>query len=471
MNKLVPLVLVLLVAAIRAQDGPAPAPTVGQQEKKVEAAEVESLVTRLADRDFAVREKADSDLRALGRAALPFIEKHLNDEDAEVRMRLKAIVESLRASASPAVEEPGPKPLRPIRPGRRLEVEDQDGDVRIDIDVAPVPRPRRSDFDSDDDFRRAIIRWREDTNDRARSRAFAGPPGIGQSIVIGPGGASFRSNKTIYQNGDRLSLTQGDQGIRFELRPKGGELQVAEAPDLESFKKEHADLYERYKGTGIFEQQSFRFEVLRPDAPQSELSERERATRERLERLLDLTREDPFADFDERFRELMRRNEEMNRSLRERLDSLFGSRDHDDLFGQAEELRRRRALASRREGKTRLGVLVARPPAAVAATLDREKLGATGVWVSEVTRGSLADEIGIEPGDVLLRLGTTALDQPEDLVRAFEAIGPGEKISIGLRRGAESLTLSGLKPGERKPDAEAEPKKLQKIPERDVKKF
>lgn len=434
--KLAALLIFGLAGLVAAQEPPTPKPAA----PVIKAEQVEALIAKLADRDYAVREQADAELRRLGEAALPAIRKHLKDEDPETRMRLRAIMDDLEAKERPAAPvEDEVEPLRPIRPGQVID---------------PRPRPRRDDFESDEDFRRAMNGWKDQREDRARTeaRVFAGNPGSTQSFVIGPGGSSFMSSKQIYRGGERLTLTQDDRGVTFVVEPRDGAKTTASAPDLESFKKEHAELYERYKDTGLFENNSFSFEVLRPDSPLGDLSARELKTHERLKRLLELTLEDPFAELETQLRDLNERQEARDRSLRERLDRLFGELGQDDIFGDIDRFRRSRVPVRPRDEGERLGVVVGAPPAAVAADLDREKLGAEGVYVSAVEPNGLAAGMGIKEGDVLLRIGTTPINAVADLVTAFKAIGPGERVSIGLLRGKESLSVSGLKPGTRKVD-------------------
>jgi hypothetical protein len=64
------------------------------------AAAVEALVRQLGDEDFEKREEAGEELRAVGRAALPRLQKAAaNDADVEVRRRAGALIEEIDAPA------------------------------------------------------------------------------------------------------------------------------------------------------------------------------------------------------------------------------------------------------------------------------------------------------------------------------------------------------------------------------------
>ena len=55
---------------------------------------VAKLITELGDEDWATREAAQRQLKALGRAAVPELEKHRGDEDPEVRYRVQQLLEA-----------------------------------------------------------------------------------------------------------------------------------------------------------------------------------------------------------------------------------------------------------------------------------------------------------------------------------------------------------------------------------------
>ncbi len=72
--------------------------------------------------------------------------------------------------------------------------------------------------------------------------------------------------------------------------------------------------------------------------------------------------------------------------------------------------------------------------------------GVTGFRVSEVYPYTEAAKAGLKPGDVLTSLNGTALtasrpQDAEDLTHQIEALGVGDKAQLGVRRGADTLTI------------------------------
>ena len=70
-----------------------------------------------------------------------------------------------------------------------------------------------------------------------------------------------------------------------------------------------------------------------------------------------------------------------------------------------------------------------------------------GVQVVEVTRGSSADAIGMEVGDVLLRINGTRLDSVQSLVNEIRKNQPGDKITIDFIRGDQPQSATALLAG------------------------
>ncbi|HEX2043826.1 MAG TPA: trypsin-like peptidase domain-containing protein, partial [Acidimicrobiales bacterium] len=66
--------------------------------------------------------------------------------------------------------------------------------------------------------------------------------------------------------------------------------------------------------------------------------------------------------------------------------------------------------------------------------------GRRGVVVEEVVEGSPADRAGIEAGDVILSVGGTAVDNPEELRQAIADRQPGDQVQVGYRRGRDTRT-------------------------------
>ncbi|MBN2721161.1 MAG: PDZ domain-containing protein, partial [Proteobacteria bacterium] len=62
-----------------------------------------------------------------------------------------------------------------------------------------------------------------------------------------------------------------------------------------------------------------------------------------------------------------------------------------------------------------------------------------GVLVTRVTRLSQADEVGLEPGDLIVRINGQPTPDLETFKGVFETIGWGEKIQLEYKRGRESM--------------------------------
>ncbi len=63
-----------------------------------------------------------------------------------------------------------------------------------------------------------------------------------------------------------------------------------------------------------------------------------------------------------------------------------------------------------------------------------------GVVVLSVVDGGPADEAGLRPGDVLVRLGEEELRTPEDLLGSLRRLNPRDEVTIQFLRGDEEQT-------------------------------
>ncbi|HEX2273973.1 MAG TPA: trypsin-like peptidase domain-containing protein [Acidimicrobiales bacterium] len=69
------------------------------------------------------------------------------------------------------------------------------------------------------------------------------------------------------------------------------------------------------------------------------------------------------------------------------------------------------------------------------------RLAGRGVVVEEVVDGSPADRAGLEPGDVIVSVGGTAVDDPEELREAIADRRPGEQVQLTFRRDGDTRTV------------------------------
>jgi membrane-associated protease RseP (regulator of RpoE activity) len=74
-----------------------------------------------------------------------------------------------------------------------------------------------------------------------------------------------------------------------------------------------------------------------------------------------------------------------------------------------------------------------------------------GVMIRQTVVGSAADEAGLEPGDVILRINGQDVDMPPEVTRLVRAIPGGESVTLHIwRDGAEQEVAATLQPaGER----------------------
>ena len=70
-----------------------------------------------------------------------------------------------------------------------------------------------------------------------------------------------------------------------------------------------------------------------------------------------------------------------------------------------------------------------------------------GLKVIDVTPGGPADEAGIEPGDVLMKIDSHALKVPDDLTAAVLFMDPGRPVEVVLDRGGRTIMTFSMKPG------------------------
>jgi putative serine protease PepD len=65
-----------------------------------------------------------------------------------------------------------------------------------------------------------------------------------------------------------------------------------------------------------------------------------------------------------------------------------------------------------------------------------------GVRVMQVTEGSAAADAGVERGDVIIAVGETAIETPEDLGAAVRRLEPGDEVRILIERDGSQETLT-----------------------------
>jgi putative serine protease PepD len=67
--------------------------------------------------------------------------------------------------------------------------------------------------------------------------------------------------------------------------------------------------------------------------------------------------------------------------------------------------------------------------------------GTGGVTVAAVTAGGPAAAAGVQAGDVIVRVGGTSVDDPDDVAAAIQDRRPGDSIELEVRRDGGTETL------------------------------
>ena len=67
------------------------------------------------------------------------------------------------------------------------------------------------------------------------------------------------------------------------------------------------------------------------------------------------------------------------------------------------------------------------------AQLERGKEG-EGVWINSVFEGDPAHRAGLRIGDIILKIGGTAVDTPSRMIRLIGSISPGQTVSLDILR-------------------------------------
>ena len=62
--------------------------------------------------------------------------------------------------------------------------------------------------------------------------------------------------------------------------------------------------------------------------------------------------------------------------------------------------------------------------------------------VSGVQQGSPAEKAGVRPGDVILQVGDSAVESPEQLLNAVAKLKPGSETPLRVQRGAAVQVLN-----------------------------
>jgi serine protease Do len=102
----------------------------------------------------------------------------------------------------------------------------------------------------------------------------------------------------------------------------------------------------------------------------------------------------------------------------------------------------------------RLGIVVHQIPAELREHLD---LAAdTGLMVESVQEGSLAESLGLQRGDIVVQIESTAIGSSMDVQKVLGGIEAGKQVEVKFLRKGKEMTAKATKT-----EAVEEPKKLE----------
>lgn len=71
-------------------------------------------------------------------------------------------------------------------------------------------------------------------------------------------------------------------------------------------------------------------------------------------------------------------------------------------------------------------------------------LNTGGVLVTAIMRNGPAENAGLVPGDIMLRINGISLDSPDQAIETITGLAPGEKVKINILRGWEEQELTAI---------------------------
>lgn len=392
----------VLAAGLTVQD-PKPQEPASPPPAKAEAPkpDVDALVRDLGSERFRARLDAERALRELGAAAVPALKQAAEaSDDAEVQWRARRVLRQIEAGKGGAglaprgrlddeAPEAGDAPPDDARPGqqsrsRRDMARDQFDSLfeRLERDFG-VDVPRARFFDD---------RFFQDLQEQMKAGAGRSQ---GMSMQVGPDGA-----------------------VRVEVEEQGAdgkvEKKVYEAPDMESFRKQHPGVLQRSGvgfnfprgGMGWF--RDFGGEMP-PVAPQPPITGRSR-----------------------------------------------GQRAPDAGVAPFESLEPVAPPAGKR-----LGVTVRdEVPPDVRAYLELED--GVGLMVEGVQDGSLAQALGLQRGDIVTHVAGKAIGAPQDVQDALGGLDKGAEVDVAFVRKGVAKTAKAPKAEASEPPSQSLKKRARK---------
>jgi S1-C subfamily serine protease len=81
-------------------------------------------------------------------------------------------------------------------------------------------------------------------------------------------------------------------------------------------------------------------------------------------------------------------------------------------------------------------------PAHALLGVSTQPVQSGGAQVADVSAGSAADNAGIQQGDIITKLDSTAITSPDDLANAVAAHQPGDKVTVTFQRNGQTKAVT-----------------------------
>lgn len=355
------------------------------------AESAEKWVGQLGSDSYRDRLQAENELRKLGEAARPALQRAAGDDrDSEVQWRAKRLLRQFGEPAAEAAQEPA-------RPRRGLvERRERGAGDRAAPEVVEQGRVLRAGGVDDmrADFDRIFKRFEEMGLDVPSRRFFDDPFFRDLESQLGRG-----LGLQGMGSGQGMTVQVGPDGVRVEVVEQGedgkSETKVYEAPDMETFQEKHPGVL---KGDGL---------------------------RLGLGGL----------DLDEQMENLRGRIGKLERGFEWDLAEPRVLRLPQPGLGVVPP------PAAPLPGR-RLGVTVKPLPDALRDYLE---LGDAGLMVEAVQEDSLAAACGLRADDIVVKIGDRKIASPADVAAALGAIKKGDEVRVDFVRRGSKETASTSK--------------------------
>jgi hypothetical protein len=383
-----------IAAAVPAQEAAAPAKPPAAQAPTKSAAQ---LVQELGSDSYRTRTDAEKALRQMGEQVVPELKKAAaQNDDPEVQWRARRVLRQIERGGDGQLEQRTPRP---------------DGGGGDDLQAQPRGG-RQGDDAMRHQFESLFERFERDFGiDIPRARFFHDDffKDLQEQMKAGASGSQS------------MSMKVGPDGVRVEVEEKGqdgkSEKKVYEAPDMETFQQKYPDVLRRNGlGMGLLPGGgSFFFNGQPPQGGQ--------------------------------------------------LPGVFrwnGQGNGFDAFGpQGGNGWRVLTPKAGQQGLDETEMAPVEPPPAPPAgkrlgvqvrneipDAVREYVGlgaGEGLWVDSVQDDSLAQALGLQQGDIVVKIGAHSIGSPQDVQQALGGINKGDQVEVQFVRKGERKTASAAK--------------------------